>query len=173
MVKDKVRVVFWEEGIKAVFNFIPLDTSNPQPIIIDDGLSIEYIKENDHPLSGVLIYKVNTGGKQVIYATDVECPNGFDRHYLEFIKGVDILIHDSQYFDDDYHSTESPKKGFGHSTVSMAASNALKAEVNELYLFHYSPEYTDDDVEKMLAQAREIFKNTYLSEELKKINLRR
>lgn len=162
-----------KEGIKAAFRFVPLDTRDPKSITIDDGFSVEYIKECGHPLSGVLIYKVNVGDKRVVYATDVETPNGFDGRYLEFIRGVDILIHDSQYFDADYYSPGHPKKGFGHSTVSMAAANARKAGVKKLYLFHYSPDYTDEDVETMLAEARKIFNNTFLSEELKKISLRR
>ena len=96
-----------------------------------------------------------------------------EKKYLEFIKGADILIHDSQYFDTDYYSNENSKKGFGHSTISMAATNAIKCEVKKLFLFHYSHRYSDKDVEKMLREARKIFKNTFLSEELKKISLRR
>lgn len=161
------------EGIKAAFNFISLDTGQPRTITIGDHFDVDYIKENDHPLSGVLVYRITVEGKRVVYATDVESPGGFEGKYLEFIKGADILIHDSQYFEDDYLSPDNPKKGFGHSTVSMAAANAVKCGVKKLFLFHYSPEYSDRDVEKMLAEARKTFKNTFLSEELKKISLRR
>ncbi|MDQ1351593.1 MAG: Lactamase protein [Acidobacteriota bacterium] len=162
-----------KKGIKAKFDFVELDTRDPRRLTITDDFSLDYIKENNHPLAGVIIYRVNIEDKQVVYATDVETPNGFDGKYLEFIKGVDILIHDSQYFDVDYYAVQNPKKGFGHSTVSMAAANALKAEVKKLFLFHYSPDYTDKDVERMLAEARKTFMKTYLSEEQKKINLRR
>jgi len=162
-----------KEGIKAAFNFISLDTEKPRTIAICEHFDVDYIKENDHPLSGVLVYRINVEGKQVVYATDVESPGGFEGKYLEFIKGADVLIHDSQYFDDDYFSPGNPKKGFGHSTVSMAAANAVKCGVKKLFLFHYSPEYSDGDVEKMLDEARKTFKNTFLSEELKKISLRR
>lgn len=170
---DKPLSPIGKKGIKAKFEFVELNTWEPQRFTITENFSLEYIKENDHPLAGVIIYKINIEDKQVVYSTDVESPNGFAGKYLEFIKGADILIHDSQYFDADYYAIPNPKKGFGHSTVSMAAANALKAEVKKLFLFHYSPEYTDKDVERMLAEARKTFKNTYLSEELKKINLRR
>jgi len=162
-----------KKGIKAVFNFVSLDTEKPRTISIGEDFNVDYIKENDHPLSGVLVYRITVGGKQVVYATDVESPGGFDGKYLDFIRGADILIHDSQYFEADYFSPENPKKGFGHSTVSMAAANAVKCGVKKLFLFHYSPEYSDRDVEKMLVEARKTFKNTFLSEELKKISLRR
>ncbi len=162
-----------KEGIKAALNFISLDTENPRAIVIGEDFDVDYIKENGHPLSGVLVYRITVEGITVVYATDVESPGGFEGKYLDFIKGADVLIHDSQYFDDDYLSPENPKKGFGHSTVSMAAANAVKCGVKKLFLFHYSPEYSDRDVEKMLGEARKTFKNTFLSEEFKKISLRR
>lgn len=162
-----------KKGIKATVDFVELNTIEPQLITFADDFTLGYIKENSHPLSGVIIYRLNIGDKHVVYATDIEMPQGLNGKYLEFIKGADILIHDSQYFDVDYYSIENPKEGFGHSTVSMAAANAVKAEVDQLFLFHYSPEYSDKDVERMLVEARKTFPNTYLSEELKKINLRR
>ncbi|HLP62482.1 MAG TPA: MBL fold metallo-hydrolase [Candidatus Deferrimicrobium sp.] len=170
---DKPLSPIGKKGIKAKFDFVELNTTDPQRITFAENITLDYIKENDHPLSGVIIYRLNIDDKHIVYATDIETPRGFDGKYLEFIRGADILIHDSQYFDADYYSVEKPKQGFGHSTVSMAAANALKAEVAKLFLFHYSPDYSDNDVERMLAEARKTFTNTYLSEELKKINLRR
>lgn len=162
------------KGIKAKINFILLNLEESETIQIDEKISVDYIKENSHPQSGVMIFRVNIENKHIVYATDVESPDGFEEKYLEFIKGTDILIHDSQYFDDDYNdSGNNSKKGFGHSTVSMAVANAIKCKVKKLFLFHYSPYYSDKDVERMLVEARRKFKNTYLSKELKKISIRR
>lgn len=154
-----------KEGIKAKINFIPLDVKNPTPMTLRRDFVIEYIKEYEHPLSGVIMYRMTINGKKVVFATDIESLNGFSPVYLDYIRGVDILIHDSHYLDSDY------VKGYGHSTVSMAVANASKAKVKKLYLFHYNPEYTDDDVDRMLASARQGFKETHLSIELNKITL--
>ena len=55
-----------------------------------------------------------------------------------------MLIHDSQYLDADYvRSAGNPRKGYGHSTVSMAVRNAAACGVKQLFLFHFDPEYTD------------------------------
>lgn len=159
-------------GIKAVLNFIPLNAVHPQPYYIGENIRLEYIKEATHPTAGVLFYKITIGGKQLVYATDIESPNGFSPAHIEFIKGVDILVHDSMYFDDDYNDPGFPKNGFGHSTVSMAVNNAIKGTVKKLFLFHYNPGYSEEDVERMYRQAKAIFKNTYLSKELKKFSLR-
>ncbi|MCP5046246.1 MAG: hypothetical protein GY940_03685, partial [bacterium] len=135
-------------------------------------MTVEYIKELTHPVAGVIFYRVTLDGKRLVFATDVESSNGFEPQHLEFIKGVDILIHDSMYFDSDYYSRNCSKKGYGHSTISMAIANALKGEVKRLFLFHYNPNYTDKDIEIMHKEAQEKFPRTYLSEELKNFSIR-
>lgn len=176
-----------KKGIKAKLNFksLPLcESINHSPGNKDNEVmyckesiqlgnaTVEYLKES-HPVGGVLLYRITVDGMRIVYATDVESPNGFSDETLEFIKGADVLIHDSMYFDWDYHSKTFSKKGFGHSTVSMAVSNAIKGDVKKLYLFHYNPNYSDKQLEKMLRDARKRFKNTFLAEELKGFKLRR
>jgi ribonuclease BN (tRNA processing enzyme) len=160
------------EGIKAQIKFKILDMNHKETITIGNTIAIDYIKET-HPVAGVLIYRLSIGDKRIVYATDVESPDGFSENTIGFMKGADILIHDTMYFDRDYYSPQQPKKGYGHSTVSMAVENARKAEVKKLFLFHYNPNYSDKDIEKLYQEAKEKFKNTYLSEELKNFRLRR
>lgn len=161
-----------KKGIKAKLKITELPAEHGNKINLGRDITVDYIKENSHPLSGVLLYKVSINGQKIVFATDVESPDGFDNEVVNFISGSDILIHDSQYFDDDYFDEINPKKGFGHSTCSMAVQNALKCKVKNLYLFHYDPEYSDLQVEKMLAKARKKFKKTFLSREMEKIQLR-
>jgi ribonuclease BN (tRNA processing enzyme) len=162
------------KGIKANVSFRPLDM-NPEKnfISLDSGIVVSYVKHNSHPRLGVIIYQLAHGGKRVVYSTDVESPDGFDAAISRFIHGADVLIHDSQYMDADYVNGENSKKGYGHSTVSMAVRNAEQGGVKKLFLFHFDPEYADPLLEEMLLQARRKFKNTYLARELKKINIRR
>ncbi|MGE5342451.1 MAG: MBL fold metallo-hydrolase [Candidatus Omnitrophota bacterium] len=161
-----------EKGVKAKINFRALDTDHPRMIPIGHTAVVEYIRE-DHPLSGVLVYRIAFGQKHIVYSTDVETPEGFKKETLEFITGADALIHDSMYFDKDYNSSTFSKKGFGHSTVSMAVSNAIQGNVKKLFLFHYNPDYPDRDIVKMREEAKKRFKNTFLSEESRGFKLRR
>lgn len=161
------------DGIKAKMNFIILDTDQRETIQGGNRIAVDYIKENFHPLSGVLLYRITINGNRIVYATDVESPNGFAKEHMDFIRGADILIHDSMYFDSDYNYPSFPKKGFGHSTVSMAVENAIRGEVKKLFLFHYDPGYSDADVERMHQEAKKKFKHAYLSKELEEIILRR
>jgi ribonuclease BN (tRNA processing enzyme) len=162
------------QGIKARLSFRLL-TAGPRPgaVHLENDIEVSYVLHNSHPLLGVLIYRVSHDGRRLAYATDVESPEGFDDRISAFIAGADLLIHDSQYFDRDYFDAVNPRKGFGHSTVSMAVHNAEKCRVKRLFLFHFDPKYSDSMLEEMLAQARKKFKNTRLAQETKKIKIRR
>lgn len=162
------------KGIKASLSFQPLALDPARNSIqLSPDIVVSHFKHDSHPRMGVIIYQIAHGGQRVVYSTDVESPDGFDAAISHFIHGADILIHDSQYRDADYVNGGNSKKGFGHSTVSMAVRNAEQCLVKKLFLFHFDPEYSDRLLEKMLLQARRKFKNTYLAQELRKIKLRR
>jgi ribonuclease BN (tRNA processing enzyme) len=162
------------KGIKAKLTFQPLDMRPEKNFLsLEPGIVVSYVKHDSHPRLGVIIYQLAHDGQRVVYATDVESPDGFDAAISRFIHGADMLIHDSQYLDADYGNAGNSKKGYGHSTVSMAVRNAGQCAVKKLFLFHFDPEYADRQLEEMLLQARRKFKNTYLAQELKKIIIRR
>jgi len=71
---------------------------------------------------------------------------------VEFLHGSDILILDAQYTDAEYES----HVGWGHGSVSSAASLALDAEVRRLLLFHHDPSHDDAKVDAMVDEARRL-----------------
>jgi ribonuclease BN (tRNA processing enzyme) len=160
------------KGIKANIKFFELNSKKNKNVKIDENIKVEFIKDDSHPISGVLIYKLISENKSIVYATDVESPKGFKSEIIDFIKGAEVLIHDAQYIDSEYYDEKNSKEGFGHSTVSMAIKNAIKCDVEKLFLFHYNPDRLDNDLERILKDAKKMFKNTFLSRELNKIDLR-
>ena len=62
---------------------------------------------------------------------------------IEFMDGVDMLIHDAQYTPEDYLK----KRGWGHSCYIDTVNSAIDADVKNLYLFSYDPSYDDDHLE--------------------------
>ena len=83
----------------------------------------------------------------------------FDPTLVNFIHGVDLLYHEATFGDDE---TERAGTTF-HSTSRQAGIIAMKANVGKLLLGHYSSRYKD--LTPILDQAKEVFENTYLSEE--------
>ena len=124
-----------------------------------------------HPNGGVFVYRIEMNGKSLVYATDTEGYVGGDQRLIQFAKGANLLIHDSQYMHPDYLFSEIPVQGYGHSTVDMAAEVAGQANVGRLALFHYDPQYDDATVEQMEKRAKSIYKNSFAAYEGLEIEL--
>jgi ribonuclease BN (tRNA processing enzyme) len=130
-----------------------------------ENLAITTLKSPAHPRFGVMLYRVNFGGKSLVYATDVEQRVGGYPEIIEFARGADLLIHDAQYRHDEYFSDLKPKKGWGHSTVEMAAEVATKSGVKRLVLFHHEPTHNDTAVRAIERKAKELFPLTLTAHE--------
>ncbi|HLN53946.1 MAG TPA: ribonuclease Z [Lentimicrobium sp.] len=78
---------------------------------------------------------------------------------VKYIEGCDLLYHEAT-FANDLKETAAEKM---HSTNVQAAMIAKKAAVKKLLLGHFSARY--EDLEPLLAEARKVFGETYLSEE--------
>jgi ribonuclease BN (tRNA processing enzyme) len=69
---------------------------------------------------------------------------------VDFCKGVDLLIADSQYTDQEYET----KRGWGHSSISHVLNLSHEAGVKKLVLFHHEPTHDDKQLESIERQAR-------------------
>jgi ribonuclease Z len=79
---------------------------------------------------------------------------------------ADVLVHDATL---DSSLAEGAAK-YGHSTSRQAAEVALRAEVGELYLTHISNRYDDPSI--LLEEAKAIFPNSYLAEDLMSVGIK-
>jgi ribonuclease BN (tRNA processing enzyme) len=105
----------------------------------------------NHP-GGCLGYRVELGGKSVVYATDFEplADGELDPVAVELARGADVLICDAQYSADEYAGRSGPcRKGWGHNTVHQATALARAAGVGRLILFHHDPSHDDVMVEAL------------------------
>jgi len=137
----------------------------------EDAVIITCIKSYTHPKEGVNIFKIKCNNKTLVYATDKESYTGGDIKFINFSRGANLLIHDSQYTMEDYLSPVHPKQGFGHSTMEMAIEIAKHANVSQLVLFHLDPSYEDNFIEKIEEKAKGLFKNSLFAYENLEINL--
>ncbi len=110
----------------------------------------------NHPTS-TMIYSLETLGKKIVYAPDSEiwgdatAFQDYDERLGIFARGSDLFIHGTMYTDCDYEA----HKHEGHSGLSTVVDFAAeKGQVKELVLFHTSADYSDEDLDKMLADAK-------------------
>jgi len=117
-----------------------------------DFLKIEVMQSYgpSHPQQGATYYKVTDleTKKSVACIWDIESHPGGDQRIIKFAKDCDIMIHDTQYTEEEYNSDKIIVQGFGHSTYDMAIKNAQKAGIKkQLIGFHFNPNHTDDDLD--------------------------
>ena len=91
------------------------------------------------------IYEPGDGGYEEYQALIEEQEQGI----INAMRGVDVLIADSSYTIAEYPS----KKGWGHGTFDSCIAMALAAGVRILYCTHHEPTRSDDELEKVFAEA--------------------
>lgn len=118
-----------------------------------------------HP-DGALAFRVEAGGRSVVYATDHEPAGQLDPALLGLCEGADLLIHDAQYTPEEYAGQAGPsRRGWGHATVDEATAAARAAAVGQLALFHHDPGRSDEGVFALEAAARGRFARTIAARE--------
>lgn len=102
-------------------------------------------------------YRITADGSSVAYLPDHEPALAASRfpaepHWtsgFDLAAGVDLLIHDGQYTDDERQA----RVGWGHSSVTEAVAFAELARARRLVLFHHDPSHTDATLDELTAQA--------------------
>jgi len=80
---------------------------------------------------------------------------------IPIIKDVDLLYHEATFMNDEIARARATL----HSTAEQAARIALKANVKQLIIGHFSARYSDKT--ELLREATKIFQNTILAEDTK------
>jgi phosphoribosyl 1,2-cyclic phosphodiesterase len=95
-------------------------------------------------------FKLTARGHSLVYLPDVEYRRGvIPDEAIEFVRGVDVLIHDAYYSLDDYVPT------MGHCRSQHAVMLAEAAGVARLIFFHHSPDRSDDEIDALVADHRD------------------
>src|SRR6202451_3481866 len=108
------------------------------------------------PHAGVTLgFRIEAEGRSVAYMSDHQAPldrRAIPEAVLELCQGVDLLIHDGQYTDDEF----SAKADWGHSTAAYAVHVAAEAGAKRLLLSHHDPSHTDRELDRILNSARRL-----------------
>src|SRR6266498_163113 len=113
-----------------------------------DGVSLAYV--TDHEPYGLLIGSAGMQEPGVDRGLRGGFIHGGDRRLIEFVRGVDLLIQDTQYTPDEY----AQRRGWGHGSTDYVSDVAVEAGVRRVALFHHEPTHTDDELDRMVEYAR-------------------
>jgi phosphoribosyl 1,2-cyclic phosphodiesterase len=119
------------------------------------SLRIRPVRLN-HP-GGATGYRIDSAAGSLIYVSDHEHgAEEIDDCIAREAAGADLLIYDAQYTPAEYPGF----KGWGHSTWLEGTKLAHRARVGQLLLFHHSPSRKDEEVTRILLEARTEFAAT-------------
>jgi phosphoribosyl 1,2-cyclic phosphodiesterase len=103
--------------------------------------------------------RLETAGSSLAYVPDHEpALAGIEGRPVDWLSagaiasGADIVLHDAQYFEDEYDA----RIGWGHSSVADAVAFCQAVDAGRLVLFHHEPEHSDRELEQLEARAREL-----------------
>ncbi len=113
------------------------------------GGSVAYLPDHE-PFQRMRLHAQHSHGADVAEA--LKHASEQDQKMVEFLRGVDALIVDSQYNDAEYQS----RAGWGHGCVDDVVAMAIMARARRLFLFHHDPDHNDAQIDSILAWAREL-----------------
>ena len=108
-------------------------------------------REHAHGATTALSFRIEEAGRVFVYASDVGYPEtGPTREAIEHYRAADVLLHDSTYRPED----QATRRNRGFSSYEEACAAALAAQAKRLVTFHYDQDYTDDDVDQIVAACK-------------------
>ncbi|HIE90002.1 MAG: MBL fold metallo-hydrolase [bacterium] len=130
---------------------------------VDEYLDAQSFQTTRKPLNhpgGGDAYRIEEDGVSIAYITDNEldplaAPQTTYAEWVDFCKGVDLLIHDAQYTEKDLPA----KHGWGHSLISQVRQLAVDAQVKNLAMYHHDPERTDSELDEIAIESVKFFKS--------------
>ncbi len=110
-------------------------------------------------------YRIETSSAAIAYLPDHEPALGVkdfpgSRDWTsgyELAAGVDLLIHDAQYTNDEYET----RIGYGHSSIKQAFLFADLAEVEHFVPFHHDPTHSDDQLDSLMQETAQEIKPSF------------
>lgn len=132
---------------------------------LDDGITVRTV-QNNHP-GGSLSYRLDYNGRSCCYITDTEHYPEPDYKLVDFTRGADLVIYDSNFTDEEYAGTEKlpSRAGWGHSTWEEGIKLVKSADAKKLILFHHANYRKDSDMSKIELEAQRHYSNLLAARE--------
>jgi len=159
--KNSLAYAFTEDPHRKFNKPTALELGVPEGRLFSKLQNGEAVEVNGKTITPEMVLMDPIPGRKMVYTGDTRPCEAV----VEMAKGADLLIHESMFSHEDMEKTLDA----AHSTTKQAAEVAKKAGVKMLYLTHISQRYTEP--EKLLAEAREVFTESYIAEDFMKIKI--
>lgn len=128
------------DQIQAKLNFKTITPGKPIQI---GPITLDFHPAN-HP-NHTVCFKIKTPKETIGYVTDNEIDLEKQESFISFFKGVDIFIHEAQYFPKEYEQ----KKGWGHSSLNNTIRLVDLVSPKRWIVTHYDPKHSDESLHNL------------------------
>jgi phosphoribosyl 1,2-cyclic phosphodiesterase len=137
------------KNLAATFDVTALSCGTSVEI---EGLKVS-AREHPHGATNALAFRIEEAGRVFVYASDVGYPEtGPTKEAIEHYRNADVLLHDTTYRPED----QATRRNRGFSSYEEACAAAVAAKAKRLVTFHYDQDYTDEDVDEIVAACKSI-----------------
>jgi phosphoribosyl 1,2-cyclic phosphodiesterase len=156
------------DAVPALLSYREIEPGRPFAV----GSAVVRAARLHHP-NGVMAYRIEHGGRSVVFATDTEhYADRIDSDLVSLAEGADVLIYDAQYTPEEYAGVIGGSRvGWGHSTWVEGVRLARAAGVGSLVLFHHDPTHDDAAVDAIERAARSMLPGSAAAREGMEIHL--
>ena len=107
-------------------------------------------------------YRVEFDNRSICYITDITHIIGEpDQGIIDFVNGTDLMIYDGTYTDEEFPMFWN----FGHSTWEEGVRLCKAAGVKRYCVFHHRPSRSDDELDRIADECRQVFKRSWFGYE--------
>jgi ribonuclease BN (tRNA processing enzyme) len=135
------------DAVLSLFDspLFPVEFRGGNCTVVEPGSTFDVagVSVSAHPLThpgGSLAYRFDWPQKSLAYVTDT----AGDARYIDFIRGVDLLIHERNFSDNMHELAEMS----GHCTTEAVIRVARAAQVKRLVVTHFNPLVETDPMDE-------------------------
>lgn len=156
--KERLHLLFDQRfhpvDLPSYLGDVEMQVIEPNQKILIEGLNLELAPLN-HPGKS-FAFRVSSEQKCFCYATDSDYDPVPEEAKI-LLYGADFCVMDSQFLVGD----SLAKSHYGHSSFKHAIDTAAKMNVKKVFLFHYDPNYTDEELHEIESQAVQYVQKNY------------
>lgn len=130
---------YWPVGLRDFRAHVRLHEIRPGESFLLGGKGVTVsTTAGNHP-GGSVLYRLDGGGKSVVYALDCEINDAIFESLAEFSRGSGLILWDAGFVPEDLERY----RGWGHSTWEQGIALRRVAGADRILMAHFAPNYTD------------------------------
>ncbi|MFH1023018.1 MAG: MBL fold metallo-hydrolase [Planctomycetota bacterium] len=116
----------------------------------ENGKSLVYTGDHE-PYQNIFAAPAKDADDDLLFGSVDATVEDANRRFVEFIRGADLLVADSQYTPAEYPAT---KRGWGHASWDWCLRWMKEGAVKRMILTHHDPARTDETLDKIQEEVR-------------------